>query len=42
MTPELRRSPENGIWLCCDCHSLVDKDPDRFPAEELRHWKRQA
>jgi hypothetical protein len=42
LTPEQRRSPDNGIWLCCDCHTLIDRDPGRFPTEELRRWKQQA
>jgi formylglycine-generating enzyme required for sulfatase activity len=42
LTPEQRRSPDNGIWLCCDCHTLIDRDPGRFPTEELHRWKQQA
>lgn len=42
LTPEARRSPENGIWLCQNCAKRVDSDPGRFPASLLRVWKAQA
>src|SRR5262245_12540983 len=32
MTHEQRISAENGIWLCCECHTLIDKDPLRYSA----------
>lgn len=31
----------NGIWLCRNCHKLIDNDPRRFPAELLFDWRRQ-
>jgi hypothetical protein len=31
----------NGIWLCRNCHKLVDNDSLRFPAELLFEWRRQ-
>jgi hypothetical protein len=31
----------NGIWLCRNCHKLIDNDPLRFPAELLFEWRRQ-
>jgi hypothetical protein len=40
MTPEARRSPENGIWLCQSCAKFPDNDPLRYPVELLRQWKR--
>ena len=40
LTPELRRSVTNGIWLCGTCAKEID---DLVYTEELlRHWKRQA
>jgi hypothetical protein len=30
---------ENIILLCPVCHTLVDKNPKRFPVELLRKWK---
>jgi len=42
MTDEDRRSPENGIWLCPNCATEVDKDPARFRVSLLRKWKDDA
>jgi len=42
MTPEQRRSPENGTWLCQNHAKLVDNDTDRNPAQVLREWKLAA
>jgi hypothetical protein len=42
LTPEQRRSAENGIWLCQTCAKLVDNDTARYPTELLRSWKAQA
>lgn len=42
LTPEQRRSAENGIWLCQNCAKLVDNDPTRYPVDVLRQWKRIA
>jgi hypothetical protein len=33
---------ENGIWLCNDCSTLIDKDPDRYPVDLLKQWKENA
>lgn len=42
MTPEERRSAENGIWLC-DVHGrAVDAPDSKFTVAELRDWKRQT
>ncbi len=30
---------ENGIWLCNNCSTLIDKDPDIYPVEMLQKWK---
>lgn len=39
MTNEERASINNGIWLCSDCHALIDKNSKEYPAEELIKWK---
>lgn len=42
MTPEERKSLDNGIWLCNYCSDLIDKDPDKYSVELLHEWKAQA
>lgn len=42
LTPEQRRSIDNGIWLCQTCAKLVDSDQVRYTAEILHRWKQQA
>jgi hypothetical protein len=42
MTDEERRLPDNGIWLCANCATEIDKDPARFPVSLLRQWKADA
>src|SRR5712664_1752394 len=40
MTDDERADPENGIWLCANCHTLIDKNNgDDFPVETLLEWK---
>ncbi len=39
LTPELRRSATNGIWLCHDCAKLVDNDESQFDVGLLKAWK---
>jgi len=31
----------NAIWLCRNCHKLVDADPTKFPSDMLFEWRRQ-
>jgi hypothetical protein len=31
----------NAIWLCGNCHKLVDDDPGRYPAGLLFEWQRE-
>lgn len=31
----------NGIWLCRNCHKLIDNDPTQYPAELLFNWRRR-
>jgi hypothetical protein len=30
----------NGIWLCRNCHKLIDSDPLQFTADLLFEWRR--
>jgi hypothetical protein len=39
MTPEQRRDPSNGIWLCQTHAKLIDSDASRFSVETLHQWK---
>jgi hypothetical protein len=33
---------ENGIWLCANCHTLVDKNKDSdYPKKTLYSWKEE-
>ena len=41
MTPEQRKSPENGIWLCQDCAKAVDSDDPIFTEVFLHTWKQK-
>lgn len=34
-----RATISNAIWLCRDCHGLIDKDEFRFPGDLLLLWK---
>jgi len=42
MTPEQRRDISNGIWLCRNCHGVIDKDLGGYPKEELHRLKNIA
>lgn len=39
MSDKERAAITNAMWLCSDCHGLVDKDPPRFSADLLLLWK---
>lgn len=39
LSPDERRHPDNGIWLCQNCGKLVDSDPRQYPRELLLRWK---
>lgn len=39
MTDASRSEITNGIWLCRNCHKLIDNDPSRFSAEFLFEWR---
>jgi hypothetical protein len=42
LTPQDRRAPGNGIWLCELCAKLIDTDEARFTVDVLRKWKKDA
>ena len=37
-----RRSIDNAIWLCGNCHDLVDSDVEKYSVECLLEWKKMA
>lgn len=39
LTTEERKDIENGIWLCVNCSTVIDKDPKAFPVDKLNNWK---
>ena len=42
MTPEERKSVENGIWLCQVHAKVIDSDTAHYTVELLREWQAQA
>ena len=42
LTPEERKAPNNGIWLCSDHAHQIDHDEKAFPVELLVKWKKEA
>ena len=42
MTDEQIKSIENGIWLCRNCHKMIDRDKDKYKPEVLKLWKKRA
>lgn len=41
MSSMKRSSISNAIWLCSNCHKLIDDDPVRYPAGLLFEWQRE-
>ncbi len=39
LSPEERRSIDNGIWLCQNCAKLIDNDSARYTITLLCEWK---
>jgi len=37
-----RKQSDNGIWLCSNCATLIDKDIDKYSVELLKDWKEGA
>lgn len=40
MSDSARASIENGIWLCCNCHGLIDRDEARYTVDILHSWRK--
>ncbi len=41
MLSEARSDITNAVWLCRNCHKMVDDDESRFPAGLLFEWRRE-
>jgi hypothetical protein len=41
MTDEERGNITNAVWLCRNCHKIIDADSNKFPAELIFEWRRQ-
>lgn len=39
LTADQRGAIDNGIWLCCTCATLIDKDEKVFTEQLLYQWK---
>lgn len=39
MTDSTRAEITNGIWLCRNCHKIIDDDDISYPMERLFHWR---
>ena len=35
-------SAKNGLWLCSNCHSLIDRDTEEFTLPRLRQIKKEG
>lgn len=42
LTSDERRHIDNGIWLCSNCATLIDKDENRYTVAVLKKWKEDA
>jgi hypothetical protein len=42
LSPKDRASISNGIWLCSNCASLIDREPDKYTAKLLKEWKEKS
>lgn len=42
MTTDERSSIDNGIWLCSNCATMIDRDEHKYTVDLLHEWKRQA
>jgi len=41
MTDVSRANSANGIWLCGNCHSQIDRDAAKYPAQLLYLWRKE-
>ncbi|MCY9871657.1 HNH endonuclease signature motif containing protein [Vibrio barjaei] len=39
---DVKQSYDNGIWLCKNCHKMIDSDESKYTLEVLYRWKKQA
>lgn len=42
LTAEQTRSFKNGVWLCANCATLIDRLPDEHPSDLLYLWHADA
>lgn len=42
MSHEERKSIDNGIWLCKNCHRMIDREPEKYTVEILERWKAET
>lgn len=42
LTPQERKSINNGLWLCYSCATLIDRDEFYYTKELLHSWKESA
>ena len=42
MSPEERTSTSNGLWLCSNCHDVVDRNPELYKTSDLKRMKKEA
>lgn len=42
MTPEERKSPDNGIWMCRNHGTLIDSDDKKYTPAQLKIWRENA
>lgn len=42
MSYDERRSIDNGIWLCKNCHRMIDREPIKYSVETLKRWKAET
>lgn len=42
MSHDERKSIDNGIWLCKNCHRMIDREPKKYSVEILKRWKAET
>nr|WP_314711276.1 hypothetical protein [uncultured Comamonas sp.] len=42
LSVEQRRSYRNGVWLCANCATLIDRLPEDHPVSLLTRWQEEA
>ena len=42
ISPEVRKSLKNGIWLCSNCHDKIDRNPESYSKQYLQKIKKAA